>query len=144
MRRIRIQAGWPEQRDGDFGQRDGQREGDEVCAQGAGVAFGHAGDQIRGAGKRQGFGEAADGCGDVALEPPKARAVPRRLGYDPQQDHDWLREHRPDYAGCWVAVHRGRLLAADPDLGRVMELANAEVGPANALITRAPERRPEE
>jgi hypothetical protein len=79
-----------------------------------------------------------------ALEPPKARAVPRRLGYDPQQDHDWLREHGHDYAGCWVAVHRGRLLAADPDLGRVMELANAEVGPANALITRAPERRPEE
>ena len=68
----------------------------------------------------------------------------RTLLYDPQQDHDWLREHGHDYAGCWVAVHRGRLLAADPDLGRVMELANAEVGPANELITRAPERRPEE
>jgi hypothetical protein len=76
-----------------------------------------------------------------ALEPPKVRAVPRRSDYDPLPDYAWLREHGHEYAGSWLAVYKGRLVAADPDLKRVMEIADAEVGPSNALLARAPDRR---
>ncbi|KSV70632.1 hypothetical protein N182_04950 [Sinorhizobium sp. GL2] len=68
MRRVGVEAGVPEQRDGDFGQGDGQREGDEVFAQASGVALRHAGDEVGGADKRQGLGEAADGSGDLAAK----------------------------------------------------------------------------
>lgn len=55
------------------------------------------------------------------LAPPVA-AVTRRRGEFSSGDLErrWLREHRHEYPGCWMAVKGDLLIAADPCLARVL------------------------
>jgi hypothetical protein len=54
------------------------------------------------------------------LAPPVARRVPGGTGRSFAREHAWLREHRREYPGCWLAVLEDRLLDADPDVGTLL------------------------
>jgi hypothetical protein len=54
------------------------------------------------------------------LAPPVTRVVPGKAGRSLAREHAWLREHRREYPGCWLAVLEDRLLDADPDLGTLL------------------------
>lgn len=60
------------------------------------------------------------------LEPPKV--LPNRSGPPGRRidrDEAWLREHAREYPGCWIATYEDRLIAADPNLERVLEAVRA-------------------
>lgn len=76
-----------------------------------------------------------------ALAPPEVQTVPRMGDYDPRPDYAWLRQHGHEYAGSWLAIYEGRLIAANPDLQHVIRVADAELGALRALLVRAPDRR---
>ncbi len=44
---------------------------------------------------------------------------------DRQKDYDWLRDHAREYAGQWVALHEGQLLAASATLRDISEKVKA-------------------
>jgi hypothetical protein len=54
------------------------------------------------------------------LAPPVARRVPGKTGRSLAREDAWLREHRREHPGCWLAVLEDRLLDADPDLGTLL------------------------
>lgn len=69
------------------------------------------------------------------LEPPASRRVPGSAPFrSVDQDYAWLQEHAQEYPGCWLAVFDSRLLAADPDLHRVVNAARRELGGEEALL----------
>lgn len=71
------------------------------------------------------------------LEPPEAtlsERKPLRPLRDTRRERRWLREHRHEYPGCWIAVLGDRLLAADPDLARVHAAVRAAAGDTGAVI----------
>ena len=49
-------------------------------------------------------------------------------------------EHAHEHPGCWLAIYGYRLIAADPDLKKVVAAARAELGDEGALLVRAPDR----
>lgn len=60
-------------------------------------------------------------------------------GRDPRsrprdRERAWLREHRHEYPGCWLAVFEDRLIAADPDLAVVFREARRVLGTEGALL----------
>jgi len=55
------------------------------------------------------------------LAPPVTRVLPGVRGRPLDRDYAWIREHAREHPGCWLAVYEDRLIAADPDLGRVIE-----------------------
>src|SRR5437016_2670549 len=76
------------------------------------------------------------------LAPPTARTMPRP---DPRsrpldRERTWLREHAREHPGCWLAVYEDRLIAADPDLDVVLELANQTPEGEHALLYQQPGR----
>ncbi len=75
MRRVGVKARVPEQRHGDLGHRERQRENVHAGARRRGVALGHGGDQVGGARQSQGRGKAADGGGDVAPDPRRLQGT---------------------------------------------------------------------
>ena len=71
-----------------------------------------------------------------ALEPPKIlpttlEAQARSRSFEP--DHDWLEAHAHEYPGCWIATFRDRLIAADPDLDKVLAAVGETLDPATQL-----------
>ena len=77
---------------------------------------------------------------ESVLEPPVARTIARSSQYDPQPDYAWLRAHAHEHPGAWLAVSGGRLIAADPDLNRVIQTADAQFDSSTVLLSRAPDR----
>jgi hypothetical protein len=63
---------------------------------------------------------------------PDPRSRPR------DRERAWLREHRHEYPGCWLAVYEDRLIAADPDLGVVYREARRVLGAEGALLHYQP------
>lgn len=55
------------------------------------------------------------------LAPPRLIGVRPASGREMATDWGWLKEHADEYRGCWVAVHNGELLAANPKLRVVHE-----------------------
>ncbi len=58
------------------------------------------------------------------LAPTVARVVPRK--YPPRRrdlEREWLKQHGHEYAGLWVVLYEDRLLAADPERAKAVELA---------------------
>ncbi len=49
-------------------------------------------------------------------------------------DRQWLRDHRREYSGQWVAIKDGQLISHGPD-GRAVIHAAREAGYPDALIT---------
>src|SRR5262245_28513065 len=55
------------------------------------------------------------------LEPPKVTVLHGHPNESYETERQWLKQHRREYPGCWLAVKGDRLLIADPDLGRVYQ-----------------------
>ena len=51
--------------------------------------------------------------------------VRQKQDVDRQKDYDWLRDHAREYAGQWVALHEGQLLAASATLRDISEKVKA-------------------
>lgn len=54
-------------------------------------------------------------------------------------EYAWLREHGPEYPGCWIAVLGDRLIAADPDFAVVLAAARGAPDGERALLFFQPE-----
>jgi hypothetical protein len=68
------------------------------------------------------------------LAPPAATAGGARALPSLERDQQWLRDHRANYPGCWIAVADGQLIAADPDLEEVQRMVRARLGTRGALL----------
>jgi hypothetical protein len=55
---------------------------------------------------------------------------------DRSKEHEWLKQHRDEYAGQWVALDGDRLLGHGSNLKEVSESAR-QAGVKDALIVRA-------
>jgi hypothetical protein len=74
------------------------------------------------------------------LAPPKVRSRPDIPARSRSQEMKWLKEHAHEYPGCWLAIHGGDLIAADPDRRVVIAKAREILGEEGALLFRQPER----
>jgi hypothetical protein len=54
------------------------------------------------------------------LAPPTTRSLPGEQFRQLTRENAWLTAHAREYPGCWIAVHGDRLIAAHPDLRRVL------------------------
>lgn len=67
-------------------------------------------------------------------------APPEVLTSEPRQDRPllreraWLKAHAHEHPGCWLAVYEDRLVAADPDLGKVLAATRHAIGSQSALL----------
>jgi hypothetical protein len=68
------------------------------------------------------------------LAPAEVTLVVDRPVRPLEREQEWLRKHRGENPGCWLAIHGDHLVAAHPDLGRVYEAVRAAIGDAPALI----------
>ncbi|MEW6210829.1 MAG: DUF5678 domain-containing protein [Acidobacteriota bacterium] len=58
---------------------------------------------------------------------------------DRSREHEWLRQHRDEYDGQWVALDGDRLIASGEDLKKVAETAR-RLGAPDALMVRVEPR----
>jgi Family of unknown function (DUF5678) len=56
-----------------------------------------------------------------ALRPYEVRSIPGKNAPDRRETYEWLRQNAEKYKGQWVAVLGGHLVAASPQLARVIE-----------------------
>jgi hypothetical protein len=75
---------------------------------------------------------------EESLGPEPTSGLPQVLARDlPMRDRsledDWIRSHREDYGGQWVALNGNHLIASGDDLKRVAQTAR-ELGQADALM----------
>jgi hypothetical protein len=76
------------------------------------------------------------------LEPPRSW-VERGKGMRAlHQERVWLREHAHEYPGCWLAVYKDRLIAADADFRKVVAATRQTIGNEKALLHFQP-RQPD-
>jgi hypothetical protein len=61
---------------------------------------------------------------------------------DLKQEHQWLKEHRHEYAGQWVALKGDQLISHGPD-GRAVIAAARESGHPDAFINLVTPELPE-
>jgi hypothetical protein len=75
-----------------------------------------------------------------ADEPVKPRILARNLPVkDLSREHEWIRQHRDEYANQWVALDGDRLVASGEDLKKVAETART-LGAPHALMIRVEPR----
>lgn len=72
--------------------------------------------------------------------PAKADARSAYINRDRSQEYEWLRQHSAQYYDQWVALEGDRLLAHDPNYGKVYAAARAQ-GFEDALFTLVEEDR---
>jgi hypothetical protein len=74
------------------------------------------------------------------LAPPEVIPTPEAYKNARPIDRElkWLKEHRGEYPGCWVAVYEDRLIAADPDLGVVLAETRRQIGDKDAVLYQQP------
>lgn len=70
------------------------------------------------------------------LAPPKVLPPSGRPNRSFEREHAWLRQHAREYPGQWLAVLGGRLVAADRELSRVLELLRQTPNGNRALLHR--------
>jgi hypothetical protein len=73
-----------------------------------------------------------DGNGSSQLSRVLAKNLPVK---DRAREADWLRKHRDEYAGLWVALDGDSLIASGDDLKQVAETARQQ-GVPDALMMR--------
>lgn len=69
------------------------------------------------------------------LAPPTVTRASRQHTADIQANRAWLKAHRQDYAGQWIALHNGHLLAAAPSFDALNAQVNAT---PDVLMTKLP------
>lgn len=82
---------------------------------------------------RQMLDEKLNALVPVAAAPNTPRIVGTYTPKDRSQENEWVRQHREEYAGQWVALHGGCLLAHGFRLKEVVEAAK-ECGINDALF----------
>jgi hypothetical protein len=68
------------------------------------------------------------------LEPASATVLHGEPARSFAEEREWLRRHRAEHPGCWIAVYGDRLIAADPDLERVYQAVRDALGDQGAVI----------
>jgi len=67
---------------------------------------------------------------------PLPRVLAKNLPFkDRSREAEWLREHHHEYAGQWVALDGGKLIASGDDLKEVVRTAR-QLGVPDALMMR--------
>jgi Arc/MetJ-type ribon-helix-helix transcriptional regulator len=69
------------------------------------------------------------------LAPPTVTIAPRKHTANIQANRAWLKAHRQDYAGQWIALHDGHLLAAAPSFDALAAQVDAT---PDVLMTKLP------
>lgn len=72
------------------------------------------------------------------LAPPVARATEGRSRASRQREFSWLRQHRHEHPGCWLAVYEDRLVIADPSLATVHRVVRETVPGGDAYVCFQP------
>jgi hypothetical protein len=72
------------------------------------------------------------------LAPPKTRVRHGERGRPVDRERAWLSQHSGEYPGCWLAVFGDELIAADPDLGTVLQTVRQTPGAENAVLYYQP------
>jgi hypothetical protein len=75
------------------------------------------------------------------LAPPVVRVRPGR-GRSRDREIAWLREHAHEYSDCSLALLGDQLVAADPSLGKVMDIVRATPGAQDAILYFRPGDQP--
>jgi hypothetical protein len=76
------------------------------------------------------------------LAPPVVRVRPGRSGRGRSRELGWLREHGHEYPDQWLALLGDQLIAADPSVGKVMDVMNEVPGGSEALLHFQPGVQP--
>jgi hypothetical protein len=76
------------------------------------------------------------------LEPPRSWVEPGKGMRALHQERAWLREHAHEHPGCWLAVYRDRLVAADADFRKVVTATRQTIGNERALLHFHPSETP--
>lgn len=84
---------------------------------------------------------------DVPDEEQRRIEIARALAHawslrDLKKEHQWLKEHRHEYAGQWVALKGDQLISHGPD-GRAVIAAAREAGHPDAFIKLVTPEPPE-
>ena len=67
------------------------------------------------------------------LKPPKVVARAGTKLRSMEKEHAWLRAHAAEYPGCWIALIGDQMIAAEPELGKVLAKAGETPGGDTAL-----------
>ena len=59
-------------------------------------------------------------------------------GFSVDREQAWLRKNAHAYPGCWLAVLGDELIAADPNLARVLEQMRTIPNGEQSLLHRQP------
>lgn len=68
---------------------------------------------------------------------PRDKRVPCEPMPDRTREHEWVKAHKQEYAGLWVALDGDRLVAASPNRLELSEAVRADGGRL-PLILRVP------
>jgi hypothetical protein len=68
------------------------------------------------------------------LEPPRSWGERGKGMRALHQKRAWLREHAHEHPGCWLAVYKDRLIAADADFRKVVAATRQSIGDERALL----------
>jgi hypothetical protein len=73
----------------------------------------------------------------VKAKPPLDKRVPCEPMPDDTRERQWIKEHKHEYAGQWVALDGDRLIAASPIQQEVWDAVSAD-GATLPLVIRIP------
>lgn len=68
---------------------------------------------------------------------PRDKRLPDRPALDDTREREWIKEHRHEYAGQWVALDGDRLVAASPSQAEVWAAVKHD-GAKLPLVCRIP------
>src|SRR5687768_1038344 len=85
---VGVEPGVPEERDGDLRRGHGEGEAEHSVAKVAAMALGNGGDEIRGAGQREGGREAADDGRDVPSKADRLEGVVDRAAVETRRRYE--------------------------------------------------------
>jgi hypothetical protein len=75
------------------------------------------------------------------LAPPVARVRSDTKPRSFTREWEWLKQHGHEYPGCWLAIYKDRLVAADPDYQVAVAKAREVLGQEGALMFHQPPAR---
>ncbi len=74
---------------------------------------------------------------DEVLAPPKLLPTPKKTPW-PGRELAWVQEHGHEYPGCWLLLHDGELVMADPSQRKVLAASKGYSPDVSGYITFVP------